>query len=370
MKFFVRILAMFFLCTTFVFSSESKSIEQKVSDFVKMYAYKDISVDTLKTIAACVEKIQQTETSSAVQKFCFSGIGGVFYRLPSQINVLYFPKESSRFLLGSGSHKIVYKALLFKEDRIDIVAAARADDTVVKEADMFRKLSSHWSSDPFFSFFSLSSKSHILVLKYYNMGSLHSLRNRWNRFTIHEKLSIAKDAATALFAIHQAGFAHRDLHNGNILIEKTKSGRFKAGLIDLARTIPLHAYDANKAQGAVSRNPPEVLIMPFHKVPRASSDVYALGCCFFSFFFHKSYPGTFLYDIRKFSHMSQKEKRVLYDKVQKTYEEEWKNISPSFQSEPFKKTILCMIHPDPQKRIALSDVLESLDHILNKRVHS
>jgi len=336
--------------------------------------------NTIRSILDYVSLLQKKEMTSPIQSSHTGGIEGSFYRLVSPHCILYLPPETARFMLGSGSHKKVYKALFFVEDTIEIVAAAVADDTVLQEAAYFQSLSSHWSTEPFRAFFSLAPNRHILVLKYFNMGSLFSMLRRRVLWSARDKLTIAKEAVSALLTMHREGFAHRDLHNGNIMVHKTKSGELQIGLIDLARCSALGSVHSHKVQGAVSRNPPEVLLLPVAQIHMESADIYALGCCLYTFFFQRQYPGSRLYDIRDLSRLSQNEKTALYEKVEREYRLQCKTVEEylkkrkkahtknkdkqEIKMERFQKNILKMLHPDPKKRILLSKVLEALDSAL------
>lgn len=376
--FFIAILGVLFFASSLAAFDLNESIDEKVKAIAGEYEL--FPTSKVRAIFEYVAAIQKREVAAPIQSFHSAGIEGSFYRIVSPKCVLYLPPETSRFMLGKGSHKTVYKALFFIDDGVEVVAAALADDTVMQEAAYFQNLSSHWSTEPFRAFFSLAANRHILVLKYFNMGSLFSMQKRGIRLELREKLVVAKESVAALLTMHGEGFAHRDLHNGNVMVHKTKTGDLQVGLIDLARCAAVGSVHTHKVQGAISRNPPEVLLLPVAQVNMESADIYALGCCLYSFFFRRQYPGSRLYDIRDFPKLSQKEKNALYEKVRREYilqcesvdaflKTQKKNQSKrkdkkAYKMELFQKTLLKMLHPDPEKRILLPKVLEALDAAL------
>src|SRR5579863_6962782 len=63
------------------------------------------------------------------------------------------------------------------------------------------------------------SKEYMLVLRYAEQGDLrHYLRHHFAEITWIRRLMMLNSLAKNLLAIHNAGFTHRDLHTGNVLI--------------------------------------------------------------------------------------------------------------------------------------------------------
>lgn len=299
------------------------------------------------------------------------GVGGTFYTIPSQNSVLYCPPLKANYRIGRGCHKKVYRALYITNDGIEMVAACIGDKTVLREAEVLKALSFPSEVDPYRCSFSLPSEKYVLVLRYFNMGTFSSLRKKGVKLLEEQKLSIAKDVVQSLMTMHGKGYAHRDLHNANILLSCSKSGKVSAGLIDFGRTLHMFAKSKKLPQGAASRNPPEILFLSPDKVNKKASDVYALGCFLFSLFFEREYEGSFVFNARDMQGKSEQDKAQMYIRVKEKYALEYERFQElmrlqNTQDDEFKTCIFQMIHPDPEKRISLKEVFFLLEKAMRK----
>jgi len=210
------------------------------------------------------------------------------------------------------------------------------------------------------------------------MGSCSALRQKGVQLNVQQKLSIAHDVLLSLIAMHGKSYAHRDLHDGNILVHRFKNGSYSAGLVDFGRTLHMFAKSRKTPQGASRRNPPEVLLIPMKKVSKKASDIYALGCFFFNLFFEREYDGATVFNVHEVPNMSEQEKKKIYALVKEKYAAECElfqtlicskagNESGETTIDTFENVIFRMIHPDPDARISLKEVAFILEKVIENR---
>lgn len=347
------------------------------SDLVRIvqheYGYRDFSTQHLRVICGICRMLQrqQIDAKGPFQSACIHGVEGTFYSIPSEKAVLYCPPTKEKYMLGRGFHKKAYKALYCTNNDMEVVAACIGDKTVLHESEILKMFSLPKEINVYRCSFALPSKKHMLVLRYYNMGSFASLQKKGVVFTEAEKIQMARGACSVVMEMHKQNLAHRDLHNGNFLVHRSHDGTLTIGVIDFGRALHMYAKSKNNAQGASKRNPPEVFLIPMKEVNKKKSDSYALGCFLFSLFFDKEYEGALIFNSHTFATMSHQDRLHAYELVKEKYESARATFFESMKVEPiqgkrthvdtFKMGIFQMIHPDPSQRADVSDIAHLLE---------
>lgn len=340
---------------------------------VHEYKYIDISLQRIQQASAIADMLLEKQEPRAAEEWTFRGVKGIFYRAPSVEGVLYCPLKNASSLLGRGCHKKVYRAIYFTKNQAEVVAACFGDHSIVEEGKALRLVSLGTSSSPFRCFFQITQDKYVLVIRYCNLGGLSSLRKKGVTWTLSEKLLIAQDLVRALLEIHRKGLAHCDLHDGNILLHRTKEGMLHAALIDFGRARSLYSKKKDRPQGARTRNPPEVLSQPFKSINKKQADIFALGCCFFKLFFNQEYTPVRLYDVHEVKKMDNTQRLAHYERVIQEHEaicsriRSWISVSENGAClEPLYEKILLMVHPDPRNRAECEEVIEILDNVMKQ----
>lgn len=338
---------------------------------VQEYDYKDFSLQKLRAICGVADIIQNLPTEKNVAEFHFRSVKGTFFQNPSDKSVLFLPPPEPEFLLGKGCHKKVYRGIWFSQNRVEVVAACIGDKSTLHEVDILKMLSLGNDFFPFRTFFSLSDKKHVLVLRFFNLGGLTSLYKKGFHFDQNEKLCIARDVVHALAAMHDKGVAHRDLHDGNVLVHRSLNGRIHASLVDFGRAKTVYSKSKDRPEGASLRNPPEILYLPFSKIEKRPADMYALGCFLYKLLYEADFATVGLYDIHEFHSMTDEDKMETLAKVQAVYTNvcveyeafvaQQSVLSPDMV---LKRSILQMLNPDPSKRISCAEIVKAVDDVL------
>lgn len=323
------------------------------------------------TICRMAEDLHKQTWSQEIQKFSSQKIAGSFFTLPAQKAVLYTPPFIDAYMIDKGAFKRVYRGVFCTRGAHEAVAACVGSrKAILHEVSFFRKIGD-LLENPFLASFSLEQDAHLLVLRYYNVGSLRKLRDSNIHFEDKDKLALARCLVNTLIVLHKNGIAHRDIHDGNILLRATPSGELRGGIIDFGRATLLSAKTDTVPQGAPRRNPPEVILLPFHNVDKRRSDIYALGCSLYYIFFSKIYEGISLFDVKTVSSLTSSKRKMLFNSVLKAHASLYKIFQEELSEkaargkavsvvDKVKKCIFLMVHPDPEKRIELERVFELL----------
>lgn len=361
-------LSCFFLIRPLSSSSQEPAISpgDMACRFMQTYSYQDLSPRQVKTVCGVASIIRSIPKSKAVEEFHFHSVDGVFYRNPTDDTVLFLPPSKPKFMIGRGCHKKVYRAILFAHEQAELVAACVGDKSIVHEAEILKMLSLGGGTLPFRTFFPLSHDKFMLVLRHYNMGGLSGLYKKNYPFTLKQKLAIVHGVAHALYDMHTKGVAHRDLHDGNILLHARADGTIESGLIDFGRAKPIYSKSKDRPQGAGRRNPPEVLYKVYPKIDKLAADVYALGCSFYKLMYEKEYEAVGTYDIHAFRSISEADKKKALLKVESIYARTMDALAHSEVDQveslqAVRGVIIHMLHPDPSSRPGIRTVVEVVD---------
>lgn len=346
-------------------SSLAQHIEQEGN-------YSDLSFSELQSICKIVHVLQSKPKVKRVTIYRSQEVSGTFYRLASSDEVLYCPPKTDKFMLGKGSIKKVYKSLFFTRTQGEVVAAGIGNNSMDCEIKALRSIPFPPHLGLYRCSFTLSNGQRILAIRYYNMSSLRFMRSKGLPLSRRERLFVAKYIIETLMIMHRMKVAHRDLHDGNIVVNRAKDGTISAGLIDFGRAISLSHFVSTKPQGSPYRNPPEILLHSFSSIDQKQADIFALGCCFYRLFFGKMYSGSYMYTPKRAKHMKENERKALYENVKRKYAAEFAKLqetlhqttgseAPLSAMEILKKNIFLMIDPEPKKRISLSQMKKMID---------
>lgn len=199
-------------------------------------------------------------------------------QLPSQ----WGPYEVIQ-LLGEGGMGRVYKATDLRLKRPVALKILRSEDPELVER-LLREAQAQAQVD------------HDHVCRVYEVGEREgrhfiamqyidgvSLRSAYLKMPLEQKVLVIRDTALALHAAHRQGLIHRDVKPGNIMVEQTETGGWKAYVVDfgIARTVtPTGLTVSGNLLGTPLYMSPEQVRGENHRLDRRS-DVYSLGATFY-----------------------------------------------------------------------------------------
>ena len=274
-------------------------------------------------------------------------------------SILYSPQEPELIARCEGenvsNNEIIATQLLQGKEgifRVYVITQHRVDETV--KTSMFCKL--------------------------YNMGSLDNcIKKGFVKFlTQQEKMEAALNLLKGLANIHAAGCVHRDLGARNHLVHivnnpTMNSRKIEVAIADLGRTLPADQASGTAVQGNSKYTAPEGIE---RKTLLGNAyfltDVYALGCVLYRL----QYNGEKSPFIKKMKKLALTEmdpqvlKKQLSEKLEKVLEEKHMRIQKDSMSEQqahFEKMILQMIHPNPQHRGTVQELVATLTSIMSKQ---
>ncbi|CAG8577047.1 2145_t:CDS:1 [Racocetra fulgida] len=122
----------------------------------------------------------------------------------------------------------------------------------------------------------LKDNSYALVLNYFHSGNLRDrLQNNFS-MRIKDKLLYIQSLCESLYDIHRRDLIHKDLHSGNVLVDKTQ-----CYITDFGFTGPVEDKFSFKLYGILPYLSPELLYGEKHT---KASDVYSLGMLIWEIF--------------------------------------------------------------------------------------
>ncbi|RIA85506.1 kinase-like domain-containing protein, partial [Glomus cerebriforme] len=113
-----------------------------------------------------------------------------------------------------------------------------------------------------------SNLNYIIVMSYAKKGNFRKCLSSIVNFNWFEKLTLLKNIIVGLRTIHDSGYTHCDLHDGNILMDN-----YEAYIIDLGLCQPIQNSN-NDVYGVLPYIAPEVLR---NKPYTPASDIYSLS---------------------------------------------------------------------------------------------
>ena len=224
-----------------------------------------------------------------------------------------------RAKIGEGIHKVVRKAFLYGPDP-KVVAECITDESAAKEIRMLEQLQGCRGIVQYFGSAPHHNRTCSIFLKYYPTGSLEDAIAKGCRFSARQRTAIAADALAGLYAMHERRLVHRDLHPGNILIDKSPSGRCSAALIDFEKTAhPEEVSDADPPQEPRRRNPPEALVQKFSTIDRYAADIYAMGCNLYFLEWGMNVPWAKWYNVYQLNSLSLEQRARMHRRITRQY---------------------------------------------------
>lgn len=254
--------------------------------------------------------------------------------------------------LGKGGHKTVTKAILFSKQP-KIVAQCEGDASTIEENRVWKKLSGLSGIVRLYSSIRRSSSRMVLFTEYFNSGIIRNIFQKFPHLTERELFHIADDLLTGLQNLHKAGYVHRDLHRGNLLLHKEDNQRLKAAIADLGKVIKNGAKARMIAFGG--NCPPEVLLYSTSKIDRQKVDIYLMGLTLYflatgNVVEWRRGAGINQYTVYKLSKAQRKNDHA---RIRALYEKAIRNVASASRSVELAKIALKMVHPIPKQRISL-----------------
>lgn len=275
-------------------------------------------------------------------------------------------KDKEGAHIGRGSHKVVSKSILYGEKPC-LVARCEIDQAGTWEAKVLEDMRHQRGIIHCFSYIPLTDHSCELFLEYFNCGS-YSTRGRKFSLQDTELLSIMNDLIIGLKGMHEKGYIHRDIKRENIFLHRTE-GKVKAALGDLGLALEMNK-DLERHIAVPDQNcPPEVLFKAYPEIDRRKSEVYSLGVIFYLMLFQEPPTWGHLIHQSSLKTASQEKKMSRHRRFETLYSKELEEsslVTGGLRKEMVGITFK-MLHPNPEKRISLSDALAQVHSLMKKR---
>jgi serine/threonine protein kinase len=238
-----------------------------------------------------------------------------FHSLPTVI-LRRLPRHSR---IGEGCHKVVRKVIWYSAHP-RIVAECDGDSTALHEIEVLRLFRGVRGIVSLLGSVERSKgKRYMMYQEYFSGGSLSKKISAKVAFSEVQILKIAKDVSNGLLAMHRKKIVHRDLHSGNILLRMDSDGLYEAALGDFGKAEFVAQVKGRVPQGAITSNPPETLKENWTRMDRFLTDVYALGCNFYSLVWKGPVPWAKAFNVYKMKKYSPEERQRRYETIVKLY---------------------------------------------------
>ena len=303
----------------------------------------------------------------------------------------YDPQTQRTFLLleqypntyiGSGSNKVVNKAMLYDKKEPRIVARAHQTEKKKNEITVTRALR---GAPGVFEILACTKYKHagkkcrIIYARLYKTGSLYRALHR-HTFSLYEKAKMAHTLIVGIDELHKRKFAHRDVASRNCLIDIPAGwpGKrdIKIGLADLGRSEHIltgHIDRTKKVQGHSVYTPPEGIYREdMRRNDYLRADIFAMGCVLYEIFhghtapwqknkyfrIHGDSENSRYHDlVKKIKEKSKQRRKELLAKKRK---------GESSPKEDLECLILRMVHNNKLKRGASGALRWESEQIFNK----
>lgn len=292
-------------------------------------------------------------------------------------NLEYDPETKLCFILlegikggriGRGKFKKVWKAVLYAQDRVEIVARAEQRLPMEKEVAMMRCLRGVpgiFETIAFTRHEDAGIQYTTVYSKLYTHSSLQKLFDKKVALDTTDKVAIARQILQGLQELHKRHILHCDLGARNYLVailqnehKKQVKRQVRCVISDFGRAVLLDEVNtAARLQGNTSYIAPEALFREsMQEADYFASEVFAVGCVLYNLFYEKR-AGWQL------PHYGQdtRERAVVYDEyvqhIRTLRDERYRVLSEKVQSgsklsveEQFEHLVLKMVDPDPKAR--------------------
>lgn len=307
-------------------------------------------------------------------------------------SIEYDPKTKRTFIhlansLGSGTHKVVTKSLMYNHYDPRIVANASTSENInneVKAHKKFRHMQglAHTYAITQHVNKKIKKKMTSIILKHYNAHSVHHYQANRGELTKKEELTIARDLLYGLENMHKQGLVHRDMHPYNFLVNrevdsKTRKETISAVLIDFGRTIKKEQAGIKSPWMPTKQiNAPETFSNHPKKINYKATDVYALG--YQLYHLHYGQPpevptrDEFAHAMRGINTTRYNFRKILSGKLEKFRKAIKKEVSKKeahHRATPYdlyKKVIAQMCNPNPKARSTAHELRKKVDRLLEK----
>lgn len=304
------------------------------------------------------------------------------YRTNLAKTIDYDPKTKRIFiqdfgLIGKGWHKKVYRSIMYDSVQPEFVAQSvfTIDEKSKKEIAIVKNLSNEKGIARTYAVIErtdtrTNAKIANIMQKMYADHSLYYHQHVRGELTKSEMMVVAKDLIYGLEVLHNHDLVHRDLHGGNILLDRTVDG-VAAAIIDFGQT--KRAKDAALEAPCIEVprrfNPPDAFWRAKKTIDAKATDVYALGLNLYHLYYGVQ-PEWAIKE--KFSHinkMSDSQKVVfrkkLIKKITQTLDKRRCDLKDSHDlNSRFVKLILRMCDPSPFTRPSAAEIRKEFDALL------
>jgi len=285
--------------------------------------------------------------------------------------------EGKKAQLGKGKKKLVTKAIYYNDAHPEIVARGEQSVPMKRELQVTKKLQSKpglFQTYGFGKHKAHGKKYTTIYSKLYSPGSLHSALEDKTKFSIYEKIKIAKDIVRGLHSLHKRGLVHRDLGARNYLINIPKGKRGKrnieACIADLGRTDYTKNVKDSKVQGNTSYTAPEALYRSkLSKKDYFKTDTYAVGCVLYWLFHEKRARWQDMSYVKDTKRPLKTRYHELVHRILKATDSRRKSLDKKKHLSPkaeLEAVILNMVDPYPAKRKSAAQLSKRLDALFKR----
>jgi serine/threonine-protein kinase len=203
--------------------------------------------------------------------------------LPRDLDASYRLLEE----IGQGGMSTVFRGIRNqdgKEVAIKVLTNTRDPSAAERFSREVRVLASldHPNIVEVLSFGRSNGGHHYLVLELIRGASLLKILDDFGALPVHRGARIVEQVAAALSVIHEAGFVHRDLKPGNVMLTRKRGNEDFAMLLDFGIVKPAgegrNLTEKGKVVGTLNAVAPEQLN---DEAVDGRTDLYALGVLFF-----------------------------------------------------------------------------------------
>lgn len=267
-------------------------------------------------------------------------ITGLAYDLEYDSNTnLYFIHLKQ--LIGSGMLKDVYRSVLYGIVHPQVVATAVSRNSAINESEI-EVIKALQHIERVLHLITITESlvgegmETRLITAYYDGGNLTDEYKK--EFSLKEKISLAKDLLEALKDTHTAGYAHNDVHMGNVLLEKNshpllKDVRYRLVLADWGNAVKLTSQNEYVKK----------------------RDIYAAAVTLYGLFHENGFNGI-LYNMLHHHpdlfansiHPSENSQELLLGEISRELVERLRELNNAAEldiKEQFERIILQMLHP-------------------------
>jgi hypothetical protein len=290
----------------------------------------------------------------------------VQYDFPSKKTFIHLKCHNGAKKLGEGAFKEVTLSIQYDQASPKLVACAEAKGNIEKEVTnlyLARGLEGVIQVKAVMRRKGSSGDKTALIFDLYSPGALTD--ERMHKLPFDKRVKVAKKVLLGLEGLHKRGVIHRDIKPKNIFISDGPKG-FSACLSDLGQGLFIHECPGKTVNCTPHYNPPEAL--GTKPINYEKADIFSLGMVIYQLAFSKKLPWAsdkYLPEwIRRPGKISEKahlQKKLIskIEEVRKRCLSQIYHMSAS-RGKTLKKIAVDMLHPNPDKRPKIHDILFKL----------